>query len=93
MNRYLIEGNWNLLKGKLRVFRSRLVGDHLGVITGMRMQSAGERQLAYGALRSNKLRGNLHTHSPVRGHSSRPAAIVNRSLQIAGLSKSTHESH
>jgi uncharacterized protein YjbJ (UPF0337 family) len=72
MNRDLVEGNWNQCKGKLRVFWSRLIGDHLGVISGKRTQSAGERQSAYGAFRSHTLRGDLHAHTLARAVTSRP---------------------
>ena len=93
MNRDLVEGNWNQFKGRLWVRWSRLIGDHLGVISGNRTQSAGERQSAYGVLRSNTLRGVLRTHSSARAFSSHPAAIVNRPPQVAYMSITAHESH
>jgi len=88
MNRDLVEGNWNQFKGKMRIRWCRLIGDHLGVISGKRMLSVGERQSAYGVLRSNSLRGVLHAHS-----SSLPAAFGNRPPQAAYTSIVSHEGH
>jgi uncharacterized protein YjbJ (UPF0337 family) len=72
MNRDLIQGNWNQFKGRLRVRWWRLVGDHLGVISGTRTQSAGERQVAYGVLRANTLQGVLRNYSSTSAFRSRP---------------------
>jgi uncharacterized protein YjbJ (UPF0337 family) len=57
MNRDIVKGNWKKFKGKVQVRWGTLIGDHLGVITGRRTQSAGERQWAYGVIRSKTLRG------------------------------------
>lgn len=57
MNRDIVEGNWKQLKGRMQVQWGRLIGDHLGVITGKRTQVAGEQQRAYGAIRAKTLRG------------------------------------
>jgi uncharacterized protein YjbJ (UPF0337 family) len=70
MNRDLVEGNWNQFKGKVLVRWSILVGDHLGVISGKRQQLAGERQSAYGVLRSKTLRGAKSARSPALAFSS-----------------------
>ncbi len=61
MNRDLVQGSLKQFKGKVRVRWSTLIGDHFGVISGKRTQSAGERQSAYGLLRSKALRGSLNT--------------------------------
>ena len=60
MNQDLVAGSWNQLKGRVLVRWSLLIGDHLGVIIGKRRQRAGERQSAYGALRSKTLRGSVY---------------------------------
>jgi len=52
MNRDIVQGNWKQFKGKVRVRWGRLIGDYLGVITGRRTQSVGERQRAFGVFRS-----------------------------------------
>jgi len=56
MNRDIVAGSWKQFKGKLQVLWGMLIGDHLGVITGRRTQVVGERQWAYGLLRSRTLR-------------------------------------
>jgi len=66
MNRDLVQGNLKQFKGKVRVSWSTLIGDHLGVISGKRTQSAGERQSAYGELRAKALRGTSNAHSAGR---------------------------
>ncbi len=66
MNRDLVQGNLKQFKGKVRVHWSTLIGDHLGVISGKRTQSTGERQSAYGVLRAKALRGTLNAHSSAR---------------------------
>ncbi len=66
MNWDLVQGNMKQFKGRMRVRWSTLIGDHLGVISGKRMQSTGERQSAYGALRTRTLRGTKHAHSAGR---------------------------
>lgn len=57
MNRDIVAGNWKQFKGTVQVRWGRLIGDHLGVIAGKRTQVAGERQRAYGTVRSKTLRG------------------------------------
>lgn len=57
MNRDIVEGNWKQFKGRVQVRWGRLIGDHLGVITGKRTQISGERQRAYGAIRAKTLKG------------------------------------
>jgi len=52
MNRDIVQGNWKQFKGKVRVRWGRLIGDYLGVITGRRTQSVGERQRAFGVFRA-----------------------------------------
>ncbi len=66
MNRDLVEGNWNQFKGMVQVRWGMLIGDHLGVITGRRTQLFGDRQRAYGVIRSKTLRGNMRVRSPAR---------------------------
>lgn len=70
MNLDLVQGNLKQFKGKVRVRWSTLIGDRLGVISGKRTQSAGERQSAYGVLRSKALRGSLNARSSARSFSS-----------------------
>lgn len=66
MNRDMVEGNWKQFKGKAHVRWGMLIGDYLGVITGRRTQLAGERQSAYGVIRSKTLSGAMRTRYPVR---------------------------
>lgn len=55
MNRDFVEGSWKQFKGKTRAGWSMLIGNHLGVISGKRTQYDGERQRAYGIIRSKIL--------------------------------------
>jgi uncharacterized protein YjbJ (UPF0337 family) len=64
MNRDIVAGNWKQLKGRVQVRWGLLIGDYLGVISGKRTQLAGERQSAYGGVRSKPLRGALKTRYP-----------------------------
>jgi uncharacterized protein YjbJ (UPF0337 family) len=66
MNWDLVQGNLKQFKGRMRVGWSSLIGDHLGVISGKRMQYTGERQSAYGALHTRTLRGAKDAHSAGR---------------------------
>jgi uncharacterized protein YjbJ (UPF0337 family) len=77
MNRDLVEGNWNQFKGKVLVRWSIFIGDHLGVLSGKRRQLAGERQSAYGVLRSKSLRGTKSARSPALGFSSDSVVVGN----------------
>lgn len=85
MNRDLVAGSWNQFKGKVLVRWSLLIGDHLGVITGRRRQRAGERQSAYGALRSKTLRGSMKGHA-----SSAPSPAGNLLPKASVLSMPVH---
>ncbi len=51
MNRDRIEGNWKQLKGSARRRWSRLIGNHVGVLAGMREQLYGEMQEGCGIRR------------------------------------------
>lgn len=66
MNRDIAEGGWKQFKGTLQVWWSKMFHDSLGVISGRRMQLTGERQWAYGILRSKTLRGVMSVPCPVR---------------------------
>lgn len=66
MNLDIVQGKLKQFKGKVRVRWCVLFGDHLGAISAKRTQSAGERQSAYGALRSKGLRGTMNADSPGR---------------------------
>lgn len=77
MNRDIVAGNWKLIKGGMQARWGRLVGDHLGVISGKRTQLAGERQLAFGIIRAKPLRASLQTRHPSRSFSSAQATVVN----------------
>lgn len=59
MNRDIVAGNWKQLKGKVQVRWGMLMGDYLRVISGRRAQFAGERQSAYGIIRSKSLRSSM----------------------------------
>mgnify|MGYP003463909848 FL=1 len=93
MNLDRVEGNWNQFKGKVLVRRSILVGDHLGVISGKRKQLAGERQSAYGVLRSKTLRGVMSARSPALAFSSDSAAAGNPPAGVSATTMPTHENH
>ena len=63
MNRDIVAGNWKQIKGRVQARWGLLMGDYFDVISGRRTQSAGERQSAYGVIRSKSLRtrkGFLH---------------------------------
>ncbi len=66
MNRDIVEGSWKQFKGKVRVRWSMLIGDHLGVVSGRHAQYDGERQSAYGSIRSKTLRTSMKTRYPAR---------------------------
>jgi uncharacterized protein YjbJ (UPF0337 family) len=93
MNRDLVAGNWNQFKGKVLVRWSILVGDHLGVISGKRKQLAGERQSAYGVLRSKTLRCAMNARSPAHASSSHSAAVGNPPAGVSATTMPTHENH
>lgn len=92
MNRDTVVGNWNKFKGNLQVRWCRLIGDPLGVISGKRTQSTGERQLSYCALRSSTLRGILRTHSSGGSYSARTVENINRTPQAVRSSTSARKS-
>jgi uncharacterized protein YjbJ (UPF0337 family) len=48
MNWDIAEGRWKRINGRLRAQWSRLTGDRLGVIAGMRAESAGRMQEGFG---------------------------------------------
>lgn len=77
MNLDIVGGNWNKLKGKVQVRWSTLIGDHLGVITGRQTQLAGERQRAYGVLRSKTLRSALGARYRARSTAPNRTAVDN----------------
>lgn len=89
MNRDLVAGSWNQLKGRVLVRWSLLIGDHLGVITGKRRQRAGERQSAYGTLRSKTLRGSMNG----RTSSSAPSPAGNQFPKVSVLSMPVRAHH
>ncbi len=93
MNRDLVAGSWNQFKGKVQVRWCLLIGDHLGVITGKRIQLAGERQSSYGALRSKTLRGVLHFRTSTGSFSSAPSLAGNLRLKNSTLSMVSRENH
>lgn len=66
MNRDIVEGGWTQFKGKVQARWGRFVGNPLGVISGKRMQVAGQRQSAYGAIRAKSLRGATKARYPAR---------------------------
>lgn len=85
MNLDIVGGNWNKLKGKVQVRWSRLIGDHLGVITGRQTQLAGERQRAYGVLRSRTLRSTLGMHYRARSTSPGRTTVGNLPPRASAL--------
>lgn len=91
MNSDIVAGNWKQFKGKVQVQWGMLIGDYLGVVTGRRTQLAGERQWAYGAIRSKSLRGSMRTHYPARSFSSNPAGPGNPPPKASVLAIHTHE--
>lgn len=93
MNRDLVAGGWNQFKGKVLVRWSILIGDHLGVITGKRTQLAGERQSAYGALRSKTLRSVMRARSSARSFSSGPALTGSLRSKTSIISMTSHVNH
>lgn len=64
MNRDIVEGNWKQFKGKVKTGWGKLTDDHLGIISGKRMQLAGEMQEAFGAIRSRALRNATKAQRP-----------------------------
>ncbi|MCW5626120.1 MAG: CsbD family protein [Burkholderiales bacterium] len=48
MNWDQVEGNWKVLKGKVRESWGKLTDDHVDRIAGKRQQLSGEIQKAYG---------------------------------------------
>jgi uncharacterized protein YjbJ (UPF0337 family) len=51
MNRDIIQGNWNQLKGKVRQQWGKLTDDDLDVIEGHRQELIGRVQERYGMMR------------------------------------------
>jgi len=51
MNWDIFAGSWKQYKGKMKIRWSRLNDDHLGVIDGKRIQSAGIIQETFGIAR------------------------------------------
>ncbi len=64
MNRDIVEGNWKQFKGKVKTRWGKLADDHLAVISGKRMQFAGEMQEAFGAIRSRALKNVTKAQRP-----------------------------
>jgi len=93
MNRDLVEGSWNQFKGGVQVRWSILIGDHLGVISGKRTRLAGERQAAFGALRSKTLRGVMRARTSARSFSSVPALTGSLRSKAPVMSMPTHGNH
>lgn len=93
MNRDIVAGNWNQLRGRMLAGWSLLIGDHLGVISGKRRQLAGERQSAYGVLRSKTLHGVLRIRTPTGSFSSGPLLAGNLRPKAATLSMASRENH
>lgn len=65
MNRDIVAGNWKQLKGRVQARWGLLMGDYCDVVRGRRTQSAGERQSAYGVIRSKSLRTGKRLLYPV----------------------------
>lgn len=93
MNRDIVEGNWKQFKGKVHVRWSMLIGDQLGVITGRHTQYDGERQSAYGIIRTQPLRGSMRTRYPARPISSNPTSAGDLPTTASVLSIHTQENH
>jgi uncharacterized protein YjbJ (UPF0337 family) len=93
MNRDIVEGNWKRFKGMLQVRWGTLIGDYFGVISGRRTQSDGERQSAYGVIRSKPLRTGVRFRSPGGAFSPNSKTTGNVPRKASILAMHTHEHH